>query len=111
MIYALILYAVSVFIASVSQIILKKGADQKHSRLIFEYLNAYVISGYMLFLISAIMTMIAYKTVPVSVGPVVESLGYIFILFLSSLFLKEKITVRKLIGNAVIMAGIIIIAA
>ena len=39
---------------------------------------------------------------------IIESLGYIFVMILSNRILKEKITKKKLIGNLLILIGIII---
>lgn len=41
-------------------------------------------------------------------GPILTSTSYIFVLLLSKLMLKEKITIRKLIGISSIVLGIIL---
>jgi len=41
-------------------------------------------------------------------GAIIESLSYLLIMVFSSLFLKEKITKRRLIGNLVIVVGVLI---
>jgi small multidrug resistance pump len=48
------------------------------------------------------------KGVPYKNEPIIESLGYIFVMILSNRILKEKITKKKLIGNLLILIGIII---
>ena len=58
--------------------------------------------------ISTILTILAYKGLDFKNGPIIEALGYIFIMVLSYFFLKEKITKRKIIGNALILLGIIV---
>ncbi|MDY2729778.1 MAG: EamA family transporter [Clostridium sp.] len=105
--YVLILLG-SVLIASISQIILKKSANKEHSSLIKEYLNIQVIVGYGLLFCSTIMTILALKGLPYKNVPIFETLGYVFILVLSNIFLKEKITKKKLVGNIIIILGIII---
>ena len=40
--------------------------------------------------------------------PVIESLGYVMVMFLSYFFFKEKITKRKLLGMVIILVGIFI---
>lgn len=52
--------------------------------------------------------MLAYKYVPLSMGPVLESSGYIFVTILGVLVLKEKISKRKLLGMTVIIIGIVV---
>ena len=106
-IYSLILLA-SVFISSVSQILLKKSAGIKYSSKIREYLNPYVIIGYALFFGCTIVSMYALKVVPLSMAPVLESCGYIFVALMSFFFLKEKFTKRQLIGTLLIIIGVIV---
>lgn len=98
----------SVFIASVSQILLKISARKEHSSLIREYVNAYVITGYAFLFISTIFTIIAFQGLSYKNGPLIESSGYIFVMLLSRIILKEKMTKRKIIGNLLILCGILI---
>lgn len=55
------LLLVSVFISSVSQILLKKAADRTYENHIREYLNPLVIFSYGMFFCSVILTMLALK--------------------------------------------------
>ena len=96
----------SIFIASVSQVLLKKSSNKKYDNLIKEYLNFYVVSGYILLIISTVLTIIAMKNLDYKNVPILESSGYIIVMILSYLFLSEKITKRKLIGNIIILLGI-----
>ncbi len=107
----LAIYAASVFLASVAQILLKIGADRQYGSRIREYLNVPVISGYSLMAVSLLAGMLAYRGVPLSFGPVIESLGYVFVAALGWLFLKEKLSRRKLFGMALIIVGILAIEA
>ena len=52
--------------------------------------------------------MYALKVVPLSLSPILESAGYIFVAVLSLLFLKEKMTKKQLIGTGFIIAGVIV---
>ena len=105
--YVFLLIA-SVLIASCSQIILKKSASKEYSSIIREYLNVRVIVGYGMMFISTILTIFAFKGLDYKNGPIIESLGYIFIMFLSRIFLKENITKKKIIGNSLILLGILV---
>ena len=102
------LLLVSVFISSVSQILLKKAADRTYENHIREYLNPLVIFSYAMFFCSVILTMLALKKVPLSMQPILESTGYIFVAVMGSIFLKERLSKRKLAGIALILAGIIV---
>ena len=104
---SLILIA-SVFVATCSQILLKKSSDIKYASIIREYLNWRVIVGYGMMFISTILTIIAFKNLDYKNGPILESIGYIFMMILSRIFIKEPITKNKVIGNALILAGIIV---
>ena len=86
------IYLFSVFISSVSQVLLKKSAESKHKNALAEYLNPRVIVAY----------------VPVSLGTVLESTGYIFVTILGVVFLKEQVSRRKLIGLGIILAGVLL---
>lgn len=98
----------SVFISSVSQIILKKAADKTYESTLKEYMNPMVIGAYGLFFCSVILTMLALKHVPLSMSPILESTGYIFVSVMGYIFLKERFSRRKLMGFALILAGIVI---
>lgn len=107
LIYSAILL-VSVLISSVSQILLKISAQKVYPSKIKEYLNPYVILGYGLFFGCTLISMFALKVVPLSMAPILESAGYIFVSVLSFMFLKEKLTIRQLVGMVVIIIGIAI---
>lgn len=104
----IIIFLLSVFVASVSQILLKTSANVQYEKKLQEYLNPKVIIAYMLFFASTLITVIAYKYVPLSLGPVLEATGYIFVSVLGYLILKEKISKQKLTGMIVIIVGILI---
>lgn len=108
-IYSLLMI-ISVFIASVSQIMLKLSTTKTYRSQLQEYLNPIVISAYALFLGCTFLTMYALKVVPLSLGVILEASGYIFVTVLSRMFLHEKFGKQKLLGLAVIMAGMLIYA-
>lgn len=105
-----LIFLFGVFISSISQIILKKSAGIEYDSKIKEYLNPRVIFAYTIFFGATLCSVWAYTIIPLSLGPILESAGYIFVAFLSWLFLKEKINKQKLIGLSVIIIGIIIYA-
>lgn len=99
---------VSVFISSVSQILLKKAADKTYKNRIREYLNPVVVTAYAMFFCSVILTMLALRRVPLSMSPILESTGYIFVSVLGYIFLKERFGKRKLLGLVLILLGIVV---
>lgn len=104
----MIILIISVLIASISQILLKKSAQKEYPSLLKEYLNPYVIIGYGMMVLSTILTILAFKGLDYKNGPIIESIGYLFVMLLSWKFLKEKITKKKVIGNALILIGIMV---
>lgn len=104
----IIIFLISVLIASISQTILKASANETHENSLKEYLNFKVIFAYLLFFLSSFITVFAYKKVPLSLGPVLEASGYIFVTVLGVIFLKEKVSKRKLLGLGLILTGILV---
>ena len=73
-----LLYLCSTFLSAVSQVLLKKAALREHKSVLAEYTDWRVILGYALFVGCTLLTMLAYKGVPLNVGPVLEATGYIY---------------------------------
>ena len=105
-----ILYAavllVGVFISAVSQVMLKKAALKKYDSKIKEYLNPLVIVAYVLFFGTTLLSILAYKGIPLSMGPILESTSYIYVTVFGVLIFKEKMNSRKMIALGLIIAGI-----
>ncbi len=96
------------FISAVSQVILKKAALKEYSSPIREYLNFPVIFAYSLFILTTLMCIFAYQVVPLSYGPVLESTSYLYVTLFGVLIFKEKITKKKVVALALILAGIVV---
>ena len=104
------IFLAGVLISSISQIMLKLSARKKYESKFKEYLNPLVICAYSLFFGCTFVSIFALKVVPLSMAPVLEASGYIFVAVLSRIFLKEKISKKKMLGLAVIIGGILIYA-
>lgn len=96
------------FISSVSQVLLKKAAMRKYDNIIKEYLNFRVIIAYFIFFAATLCSLLAYKVIPLSMGPVLEASSYFFITFFGITIFKEKLTKRKIIALILIITGIVI---
>lgn len=107
LLYSLI-YVSAVFISAVSQIMLKISAKKQYASKIQEYMNPIVIIAYGLFFGCTLITMLAYRKVPLSLGQILESSGYIFVTILGMTILKERLTRKKLLGMGIILVGILI---
>ncbi len=99
-----------ILISAVAQILLKKSSGREYESKIKEYLNPFVIISYSIFFIATFCSIFAYKEVPLSLGPILGAMEYIFVAVLSRVILKEKVSVKKAIGLAIIVAGVIISA-
>ena len=107
--YALILL-LGVFISSVSQVMLKKSALREYDSPLREYLNPLVLGAYVLFVLSTLMSIWAYRGLPLSMGPVLETTGYLYVTAFGVLLFREKLNRRKVLALAMIIAGIIVSA-
>ena len=87
------------FFSAVSQILLKQSANIKYENRIREYLNFRVILSYTIYMLILLLNTWCYTKVDMRYGPV---------LLLSHFILKEKITKGKIMGNLIIIAGILI---
>ena len=99
-----------VFISSVSQVMLKKAALRKYDNHIKEYLNPLVIFAYVLFVGTTFLSILAYKGIPISLGPVLEATSYIYVTVWGVKIFGEKINKQKLLALWLIIIGIIIYA-
>ena len=106
----LLLYLFSTFLASVSQVLLKKAALREHKSLLAEYTDWRVLLGYGPFVGCTLLTMLAYKGVPLNVGPVLEATGYLYVTVFGVTIFHEKMNPRKVAALAIIIVGILIYA-
>ncbi len=96
------------FFSAISQLLLKLSANEKHEGRFGEYLNVKVISAYFIFAVVLLLNTYAYTKVNLKYGPVIDTFTYVFVLLLSVLILKEKLTSWKILGNVMIIAGVLI---
>ncbi len=106
----ILIFLASSLISAFSQILLKIAAKKKYDSWIFEYLNVRVISAYFVFFLATLLTVYCYKVVPLSIGAMLEASGYVFVTILGRIILKEKVSGRKIIGMALVILGVVIVA-
>lgn len=97
-------------ISAFSQILLKISARTTYRSWIYEYLNVRVITAYAIFFAATLITVYCYKVIPLSVGAMLEASGYVFVTVLGRLILKEKVSMQKIGGMALVVTGVIIVA-
>ena len=101
-----LLLLLGVFISSISQVMLKKAAQRHYSNPIREYLNPLVIGAYALFVGTTFLSILAYKGIPLSMGPILEATSYIYVTFFGTTLFHEKMSNRKWLALALIIGGI-----
>ncbi len=99
-----------VFISAISQVMLKKAAMKKHDSVIKEYLNALVIFAYVLFVGTTFLSILAYKGIPLSMGPILEATSYIYVTIFGVVIFKEKMNLKKVVALGMIIVGIVVYA-
>ena len=103
-----IIIIINAFFSALSQILLNISADKKYKNKLLEYLNTYVISSYGILFLVLIINIYCMRFVSLKNAHAVAASTYIFVLLLSRFILKEKITIKKIIGNIIIILGIIV---
>ena len=103
-------YLVGVFISAVSQVLLKKEAMKPHDSVIAEYLNPRVIIAYLIFFAATLMTIYAYKEVPLSLGPILEATSYVYVMVFGAVFFAENPTKLKVAAIGLILVGVAVFA-
>ena len=105
--YALLLL-VGTFMASISQVLLKKVADRHFDNPLKDYLHPFVLAAYSIFIASTFLSILAYRGIPLSLGPVLEATGYIYVTYFGVKIFKEKFNSKKAVALALIIFGIIV---
>lgn len=103
-----IIYLIGVIISSFAQLLLKKASSINYNNKIKEYLNFKTLFAYFVFFSATIFSVYSYKGIPLSLGPILGTTEYIFITILSIVFLKEKISIKKILGLSLVLVGIFV---
>lgn len=86
------------------QILLKKGATINSNTMF----NIYIVVGYVLFLITIIVSYYLMKQIPMKYFTVIMSMNYLSVMFAAHFFLKEQLDRYKLFGTLFVAIGIVI---
>jgi drug/metabolite transporter (DMT)-like permease len=98
----------SITLSAISQVLLKKSSADVKKSIIYEYLNVKVISAYFIYLVTALLVVYAYTGIEYRLGTILGTLSYLLFMLCGRIFFKEKITPRRIIGNCVIIAGVVV---
>ena len=103
-----LIYLLTPLVSAGSQLLLKRAADNPRYKGLRFYVNPMVIFAYLLFFGCMVLNVVALQTLDLTVASVLEASGFLYVMVLGRLFLRERMTARKLIGNALIVAGIVL---
>lgn len=113
--YLLIL--ISIALGAFAQIAMKLGSSQVAAggmslaaQLLKYFTNIPILSGFVLYALSAVVWIFALSRVPLSIAYPMVALSYVLVVFLSWLLFHEPVSAMRILGLALIMVGVIIIA-
>jgi undecaprenyl phosphate-alpha-L-ara4N flippase subunit ArnE len=69
----------------------------------------YIISGFAIFGLGALLMILAYRYGELSVLQPINSMSYVYSLFLGYAVFHEVITLQKIVGVVAIMAGVVLL--
>lgn len=105
--YSLLLL-LGVFISAISQVLLKKAAMKQYASRLQEYLNPQVIFAYVLFVGTTFLSILAYRGIPLNLGPVLETTSYIYVTIFGVVIFHEKVTRKKMLALILIILGVLV---
>ena len=115
----LLLILLSVLFVDIGQLLLKKGLNDVGSfdlslglvsSFVAVFNNWFVVLGVVLFVASSFFWLLALSKAQLSYAFPILSVGYIFVTFLSWLFLGEAISVLRAVGLGVIVGGVFLLS-
>ena len=104
---------IMIIMTSLSQIIIKIGSDKiitnsGKATLLKSFFNCYIIFGLVLVLIAPLLYFSALSRVPLNFAYSVTGLGYLIVIILGRLILKEGISFFHIAGGVLILVGFIV---
>lgn len=72
--------------------------------------NPFVVSGFFLYGISSLVWMVILSRVPLSLAYPMISIGYVLVVVLSKVILKEDVSAVRFAGTLVICAGVVLVS-
>ncbi len=108
MIFYIAVLVVMTFLGATASLFLKKASGSEGILALMQNVNFYL--GGMLYLLAAVLNIYILKFLEYSVVLPLTSLTYIWTMALSYFVLKEKITGRKMLGVALILAGAVVVS-
>lgn len=105
--WAALLILFTTFLTSSAQLLWKKGSAALAFNIPSIATNYYIIGGVLIYVIGGTLLIISFRGGEVSVLYPILATSYIWVSFLSIIFLGEVMNVFKWVGVAAIIAGIV----
>ncbi|MFZ7119509.1 MAG: EamA family transporter [Eubacteriaceae bacterium] len=105
---AILFYIFLVFISACAQILLKHSTRLDYHNVIKRYLNHWTMIAYSIFVINTIGSIYCLRFLDLKLAGVLQMFSYVFVIILGRLFLKERITTKKILGIIMVILGILI---
>lgn len=103
----------AVLLGAIGQIFFKLGSSSFKDNIIDNILlfltNKFLFFGLTFYGISTLIYVTSLQKVPLSLAYPLISIGYIFVLFFSYLFLGESLSISKILGTIIIIFGVCIL--
>jgi uncharacterized membrane protein len=107
--WAIITAFVCALMASVGQLLFKSGSASLEFNILSLLTNLRIMSGMVLYGLSAVLFVFALKHGRLSVLYPVIATSYIWVVIISAKYFKEPITISKFIGISLILFGVFFI--
>lgn len=102
-----LILVIMTFIGSLASLFLKKSSN--YTTFISLLKNKWLYLGAFLYLLSALLNIYILKYLDYSIVLPLTSITYIWTMIISKIFLKEKLTFRKILGTFLIFCGALVI--
>ena len=106
---SIVLVFFSTLLAAFGGLLFKIGAERLKFHIKHIIQNYILLSGIVLYVLSAVFYVIALKGGELTILFPLSSLAYIWVLFLSKRYLKEQINMSKILGMVFIIIGVSLI--
>lgn len=97
------------FLAALSQILLKISVKKSYSNRILEYLNPWVIVSYVILAVTLILTSYVLRYITIVNCQAINCASYFFVLIMEKLILKERISWNMIVGNVIVILGVMLV--
>lgn len=111
-----IFMGLAVIFTSIGQILQKIGSGmvkKEHLKIgirsILVFLNPFIFSALIMLFFATIFYLLALSKLPLSIAYPMLSSGYVLVVLLSKIFLKEEVSLKRWLGVFIIMIGIFVI--